>query len=62
MNRASPLQLRKALEIANVMAKTGINFVCMPVVDESDYQNLLSKSEARLERIIAIAESSEKSK
>lgn len=62
MKKASPVQLRKALEIANQMVKTGVNFVCMPVVDEADYQNLVDQSVSRLERIVSIAESSEKSK
>lgn len=62
MNRASPVQLRKALEIANQLVSSGVNFVCMPVVDEADYANLLDQSMSRLERIAVVAESREKSK
>lgn len=56
MNRASPAQLRKSLEVASAFAKAGINFVCMPVVDEADHANLSSQSQDRLERMAVIAE------
>ena len=59
MKRASPAQLRQSIEVANVMVKHGIRFVCMPVVDESDFLNLASQAEERLERIALIAEAAE---
>jgi hypothetical protein len=34
MNRASPVAMRKALEISNAFAKAGILFVPIPVLDE----------------------------
>lgn len=59
MKRANPAQLRQALEVANAMVKHGIRFVCMPVVDESDFLNLASQAEERLERMALIAEAQE---
>lgn len=60
MNRANPVQLRKSLEVAHAFAKAGINFVCMPVVDEADHSNLASQAIERMERIAVIAESKER--
>ena len=59
MKRATPVQLRQSIEVANVMVKHGVRFVCMPVVDESDFLNLASQAAERLERISLIAESKE---
>ncbi|MPR00711.1 DUF1382 family protein [Pseudomonas sp. MAFF 212408] len=59
MKRANPAQLRQSLEVANTMAKHGILFVCMPVVDEADLANLASQAEERLERMALIAEAAE---
>lgn len=36
MNRASPVELRKALEAANIFVKAGILFVPIPIVAEDD--------------------------
>jgi len=60
MKRASPVQLRQALEVANTMVRHGIRFVCMPVVDEADGANLASQASERLERMALIAEAQEK--
>ncbi|WP_395599034.1 DUF1382 family protein [Pseudomonas sp. A1437] len=60
MKRASPVQLRQALEVANTLVKHGINFVCMPVVDEADAVNLAGQAAERLERMALIAEAQEK--
>ncbi|TLG88740.1 DUF1382 family protein [Pseudomonas edaphica] len=59
MKRASPAQLRQSLEVANALVKHGIQFVCMPVVDESDHANLASQAADRLERMALIAEAAE---
>lgn len=56
MKRATPVQLRKCLEVANELAKAGISFVCMPVVDEADGINLSGQAAERLERMAVIAE------
>jgi hypothetical protein len=60
MNRASPVQLRKSLEVASAFAKAGIRFVCMPVVDEADHANLVDQAQERLERIAVIVEAKER--
>lgn len=60
MKRATPAQLRQAIELANKMVKHGIRFVCMPVVDEADGMNLASQAAERLERMALIAEAGEK--
>jgi len=60
MNRASPVQLRKQLDVAYAFAKAGIRFVCMPVVDEADHANLADQAQERLERIAVIVEAKER--
>lgn len=60
MKRASPIQLRQSIEVANVMVKHGIRFVCMPAVDEADHLNLATQATERLERLALIAEAAEK--
>lgn len=46
--------------MAQHLAKAGIRFVCMPVVDEADGMNLNSQAQQRLERMVLIAESAER--
>ena len=59
MKRATPAQLRQALEVANVFVRHGIYFVCMPAVDEADRVNLAQQAASRLERLAVIAETEE---
>lgn len=59
MKRANPAQLRQSREMANTMVKHGIRFVCVPVVDEADHQNLASQAAERFERMALIAEATE---
>lgn len=60
MNRASPVELRKALEVANALTKAGIRFVCMPVRDEADHSNLAEQAAERLEQIAVAIEAKER--
>jgi len=60
MKRASPVQLRQSLEMADTIVKHGIRFVCMPAVDEADHLNLATQATERLERLAVIAEAGEK--
>ncbi|WP_342649114.1 DUF1382 family protein [Pseudomonas sp. REB1044] len=59
MKRATPVQLRQSLEVANAFVKHGIQFVCMPVVDKADHANLAGQAAERLERMAVIAEAQE---
>ena len=51
MNRASPIDLRLALEMANSLAKAGIDFVTIPVLSNEDKQILARDAYTRLEQI-----------
>ncbi|MFH2493744.1 DUF1382 family protein [Klebsiella aerogenes] len=59
MNRASPVDLRKSLEIANNLAHIGIRFVPIPVSTEEEFQVLSSVLSRKLEKMAAEAEESE---
>lgn len=59
MNRASPVDLRKSLEIANRLALIGVRFVPIPVVSDEEFQALLSDLSMRLDQIAVEAEKSE---
>lgn len=60
MIRTNPAKLRQSLTIAQDMAKSGIMFVCMPVLDEADMQNLVDQAAQRFERLILVSNSKEK--
>lgn len=60
MKRATPVQLRQALGIAHTLVKHGVNFVCIPVIDEADAVNLANQAADRFERLAYIAEAQEK--
>lgn len=57
--KANPAKLRQSLAIAQDMAKSGIMFVCMPVVDEADMQNLVDQAAQRFERLIVVNKAKE---
>ena len=59
MNRASPAELRKALEVANVFTRAGLRFVCVPVLDDSDYATLQANATYRLQQMAQQAEREE---
>ena len=52
MNRANPAGLRKALDAANTLAKAGIMFICMPVLNEADGHQLVAQAAQRFEDMI----------
>jgi len=54
MKRASPVQLRQSLEVANGLVKAGVRFVCVPVIDEADAMNLAGQAAQRLERLMYV--------
>lgn len=58
MNRASPVDLRKSLEIANNLAHIGIRFVPIPVATE-EFHTLAAELSRRLEQMAVEAEKNE---
>lgn len=56
MQKASPVDMRKALEVVEVYLKAGLLFVAMPVLDAADHESLKLQSQHRLEQIIDAAE------
>lgn len=59
MRRASPAALRHALETAHFYTKSGIDFVCVPVLDEADKTNLTNQAQFRIEEMLEQAEAQE---
>lgn len=56
MNKASPVDLRKSLEIANHLAHIGIRFVPIPVATEEEFQLLAVELSRKLEEMATEAE------
>jgi len=59
MNRCSPVDMRKNLEIVNHFKDAGIDFVAMPALNEEDKRKILSIMIAKLEVIEILQESTE---
>ncbi|QXZ34507.1 DUF1382 family protein [Enterobacter hormaechei] len=59
MNKASPVDLRKSLDIANHLARIGIRFVPIPVATEEEFQTLAAELSRRLEQMAVEAEKNE---
>lgn len=59
MNRASPVDLRKSLEIAKHLAHIGIRFVPIPVATDEEFQTLAAELSRRLEPMAVEAEKKE---
>lgn len=59
MNRASPVDLRKSIEISNHLAHIGIRFVPIPVATEEEFQTLATELSRRLEQMAVEAEKKE---
>lgn len=51
IERASPAQLRKVLEVVNLFVKMGINFVPVPVTSIEEQNALADQAFAKLEEI-----------
>lgn len=56
MNRASPVDLRRAAEMAQRFVKAGILFVPMPVLGQADHDALVAQSAERLDRMARLAD------
>lgn len=59
MNRASPVELRKCLEAANMLAQSGIRFVPIPAATDAEYAILSAIFMDKLESLAVEAEKSE---
>lgn len=51
MERAAPVQMRKAMESAEALKRAGILFVAVPVLDEADHAELIRDTLLRLGKI-----------
>ena len=51
MQRATPVQMRKSLEIVEAFKKAGLWFVPMPVFDEDDFNSHAAKITEKLEEM-----------
>jgi hypothetical protein len=59
MNRASPVDLRKAMEASQTFLKAGLRFVPMPVLNERDFNDLVKQCDSRLTLIEQYGESAD---
>ncbi len=59
VERASPVQLRKALELANLFVKMGVNFVPVPVASDEEQQELAAQALDKLAEMEKAAEALE---
>lgn len=51
MNRASPVELRKAINMAQAFVQGGIDFVAIPVLNDEDKARLVADLTRRLDAI-----------
>jgi hypothetical protein len=54
--RASPVELRKALDMAKTLSDAGILFVPMPVSNETESAKLVAEAMDKLEQMAVVAE------
>lgn len=59
MNRASPVDMRKALAMANQMSQAGLLFVPMPVASPEEFAAMARLAHERLGEIAQAAEEAE---
>lgn len=51
MERAGAAELRKALEFAQLLVKSGIDFVPMPILNQADKEALVADADRRIEAL-----------
>lgn len=56
MIKASPVELRKSLDAANMLARAGIRFVPIPVRSEEEFHALTREFSRKLESMAVEAE------
>lgn len=49
--RASPVQMRKSLEVVDALKRAGVWFVPIPVLDEAEFNERISEMANKLEEI-----------
>lgn len=49
--RASPVQMRKSLEVVEALKKAGIWFVPIPVLDETEFNERIAEMVSKLDQI-----------
>lgn len=59
MNRANPVELRKAMDAATTYTKAGLLFVAVPVLNPDDHAYLASLAAERLNQILRETEEAE---
>lgn len=56
MKRASPVELRQSLEMANALASAGIRFVPVPVINDAGFNRLVEESREIIDGMFIEAE------
>lgn len=56
MKRASPVELRQSLEMANALASAGIRFVPVPVINDAGFNRLIDESRKIIDGTLIEAE------
>ncbi len=51
MERAGAAELRKALEFAQLLVKSGIDFVPIPILNQADKEALVADADRRIEAL-----------
>ncbi len=51
MNRATSVEMRKALQAVELMKEAGLRFVPMPALDDHDHAELVAKMQKRLDEM-----------
>ena len=57
MNRASPVEMRRSLDMAKALQEAGILFVPMPVANAVEASEMIERAQDRLERMALDADS-----
>jgi len=51
MNKCSPVEMRKNMQVVEALFKAGIDFAAIPALNEDDKNSLLKQSESALDEI-----------
>lgn len=56
MEKTTPIEMRKQLEMVDAMKRAGIGFVPMPVLDDADREELMNEMFSRLDKLEIIVQ------